>query len=155
MIQRIQSIYLLLTTAFSTVFLTGKILRFNNDLNNEFYVKLGGIFKETGTLAAEKIQNVIPVTFLLLLIPLVSFINIFVFKNRKLQMKITAGLIGLIIVMIIVLVVYSFYMIRNYNAVFSSGINLILPVLILICVFLAYRGIKKDEEIVRSYDRLR
>jgi len=91
----------------------------------------------------------------LLLIPLVSFITIFIFKNRKLQMKITEGLIGLIIIMIIVLAVCSFYMIRNYNAVFSPGIDLILPVLMLICAFLAYRGIRKDEELVRSFDRLR
>ena len=124
-------------------------------MHNQFYIKLGGIFKVTDSAVTENIEKVIPVTFLLLLIPLVSFTTIFIFKNRKLQMKITAGLIGLIIIVIIVLAVCSFYMIRNYNAVFSPGINLILPVLMLICAFLVYRGIRKDEELVKSYDRLR
>jgi len=155
MIQRIQSLYLLMTTLFSTLFLWDKILRFKDDLHNQFYIKLGGIFKVTDSAVTENIEKMIPVTFLLLLIPLVSIITIFVFKNRKLQMRITAGLTGLIIIMIIVLAVYSLYMIRNYNAVFSPGINLILPVLMLICAFLAYRGIRKDEELVRSFDRLR
>jgi len=155
MIQRIQSLYLLMTALFSTIFLWGKILRFTDNLHNEFYIKLGGIFKVTGGAVTENIEKVIPVTFLLLLIPLVSFITIFVFKNRRLQMRITAALTGLIIIMIIVLTVYTFNMIRNYNAVFSPGVNLILPVLMLIFSYLAYRGIRKDEELVRSYDRLR
>ena len=144
-----------MTTLFSTLFLWGKIVKFKGDLHNEFYIKLGGIFKVTGDAVTENIEKVIPVILLLAVIIAGSFSAIFLYKNRKLQMKITAGLIGLILILILVLAAYSIYIIKIFDAVFTPGLYLIYPVLMLVFSFLAYRGVKKDDELVKSYDRLR
>jgi len=44
---------------------------------------------------------------------------------------------------------------KEYSGGIKPGINvIILPVMLLVS-YLAYRGIKKDEDLVKSYDRLR
>ena len=100
-------------------------------------------------------EKLIPLSMLLLLIPIVSFITIFLFKNRKLQIRFTAILILLIAALILALAYYSYYVISNYNSEINPRLNLIYPLLMMVSSFLAYRSIRKDEEIVRSYDRLR
>ncbi len=83
---------------------------------------------------------------------------IFLFKNRKFQMK----LCGLVILLLAALTASVFYYIDNsgqlpalsgYASDFRPGI--IFPLVALIFVMMANRFIKKDEELVRSADRLR
>jgi hypothetical protein len=155
MIQRIQTIYLLLTTLFSIFFLGGKILKFTDEAKNFIYIGLSGLKKFNEAGGTEQISMLLPLAVLLILIPVVSIITIFLFKNRKIQIKLAAGLIFLVGLLILAIAYYTYSFSRNYNAEIQFGINLILPVLMLICSCLAYRRIKKDEEIVKSYDRLR
>jgi hypothetical protein len=44
---------------------------------------------------------------------------------------------------------------RKYDSDIVWSFWMLLPVLIPVSLFLAYRGIKKDEDLVKSYDRLR
>jgi hypothetical protein len=156
MVQRIQSLYLLLTTIFSVLFLSGNFLKFTENINNLIFINLGGIkrISEAGG-ATEHLDKLLPLAGLLLLIPLVSFLAIFLFKKRKLQLTFSITLIILILLLIFSITFYSLYIIRNYNAEIIPGYKLILPVFMLICAFLAFRGIKKDVDLIKSYDRLR
>jgi preprotein translocase subunit SecG len=52
-------------------------------------------------------------------------------------------------------VVFSYIIISKYNAAFDSWSKLLIPFIQLILTVLAYRGIKKDDNLVKSYDRLR
>lgn len=83
-------------------------------------------------------------------------INIFRYKNRKSQMS---WVIMIIILLLIIegLVFYLAMQMRNDfgHAAVSFKIPLIFPVISAILSYLGYRGIKKDEELVRSYDRIR
>ena len=155
MVQRIQSLYLLLTTIFSVLFQSGKILKFNDDAKNFLYINLGGLNRISETGGTAQLQRLLPLTGLLLLIPLVSLITIFLFKNRKLQIRFVLGLIILIILLILALAYYFYFVVLHYNAEFLPGLSLIFPILMLICACLAYRSIKKDDELVKSYNRLR
>lgn len=155
MVQRIQSLYLLLTTIFSVLFLSGNFLKFRDNINNLIFINLGGIKRISEAGGTEHLEKLLPLAGLLLLISLVSFLAIFLFKKRKLQLTFSIALIILIILLFSSIMFYSLYIIRNYNAEIIPGYKLILPVLMLICAFLAFRGIKKDVDLIKSYDRLR
>ena len=155
MIQRVQSVYLLLTTILSVLFLNNDLINFTNTSGEKLTMSLYGINKAVGGVDFLQEEKLIPLTVLLILIPVISFITIFLFKKRKLQLRLTLILIVLIVILILLLAYYSVQVINNFNAVIDTGFSLFFPFLMLLSAILAYRGIKKDEEIVKSYDRLR
>ena len=59
------------------------------------------------------------------------------------------------VVLILVSVYYSYIVISRYNTSIVAGFKMAVPVVILILSVLAYRGIRKDDNLVKSYDRLR
>jgi hypothetical protein len=155
MIQRKQSIYLLLTTALSVLFLATPIIRFADNSAVSYILGFKGLQNITATQNIDLIGKYLPLTMLLVITPVTSASAIFLYRNRKVQMKVTGLLIILILTMIALLAYYSLNISHTYNISIEPGLNMILPVLSLIFTFLAFRGIKKDEELVRSYDRLR
>jgi hypothetical protein len=155
MIQRIQSIYLFFTSLLSILFLKGSIISFIDESDNLLILSFRGLIKVATETGAEKIDQTLPLTGLLLLIPVLAFILIFFYKARKLQLRLTMVLFNLVIILILALAYYSFSIIRSFNAEIQPGINLVIPVLMLLCAFMAYRSIRKDDDLVKSYDRLR
>ena len=138
MIQRIQSIWLLLVAIFAAVtfrfpFYTGERLIDNMattfDLDARTTIWLSIITVLTGA---------------------VAFVNIFLFDNRKLQLK----LCYLGIFLSVLLIVMYFLEISN----FSKGriaLWCLFHFAILGCYILATRAIWKDEKLIKSMDRLR
>ena len=155
MIQRIQSVYLLLTTLLSALFLTGKILTFKGEKGTDFIMNIKGTWQITETGGNVMIQNQVPVLVVLILIILLSLVTIFFYKRRKLQLKLNIGVIVLIITFIGVLLFYALSIIKKYQASLVPGWKMFIPFLMILSGILTYRGIKKDEELVKSYDRLR
>lgn len=137
-----------MTTILAILFLSGNIISFEDGTS----LKIGGLVAgndETVILRAWI------VSILLLAVPILSLILIFLYKNRRLQIQVTVLLIILIIALIGSLGWYSFDYVNSTGTNFVLGYKLALPILMLIFSLLAYKGIRKDEEIVRSYDRLR
>jgi heme A synthase len=155
MVQRIQSIYLLLTTGFSVLFLSGDIIKFTDSSGNLMAIKYNGLVRYFMESAPEHPGIIFPLTALFLLIAVISLVVIFLFKNRKLQIRLTTYLLLLAILLTVAVAAVSFYVMSRYNADIVLTIKIILPLLIAICLYLAYRGIKRDEDLVKSYDRLR
>jgi len=155
MIQRIQSIYLLLTTIMSVLFLKGSFLRFINNAGSELAIDFMGINQMNNEKGFELVEQMIPLTVIFILIPLISFLAIFLFKKRRLQLRITLIVIILALLLIMIVVYYVISVIHNYQVILIPGIKMFLLPLILLFALLAYRGIRKDEDMVRSYDRLR
>ncbi len=75
---------------------------------------------------------------------------IFLYKDRKLQIKLC--LLGLLISVVIV----ALYILQ-LNKLTKSTLALfsILPFIIVICYYMAFRNIRKDEKLVKSLDKLR
>jgi ammonia channel protein AmtB len=96
-----------------------------------------------------------PVAIILILLSLFSLIAIFLFKNRKIQLIIAAGVIIMSAGLIIALAWYGFNVISDFKMNLAPGISITIPFLILVFSVLAYRGILKDDRLVKSYDRLR
>ena len=78
------------------------------------------------------------------------FIIIFLYKNRRLQLRLT---ISMLILSVLNVVVYFSRLGKfiNGDLSFSAIFALAIPVFL----FLAARGIWKDEKLVKSLDRLR
>jgi glucan phosphoethanolaminetransferase (alkaline phosphatase superfamily) len=155
MIQRIQTVYLLLTTILSVIFLNGHIIKFAGGPKNVLYVGSDGISIMDNTGGSETIWILLILTCLIILITMVSLISIFLFKKRKIQMKMAVGLITLICLLILASAVYYISVIIKYSGEIHLGMNVVIMPLMLLFSYLAYRGIKKDEELVKSYDRIR
>ena len=142
MIQRIQSLYLLLAALISAIL---------------FYIPLFEMpVSDAGTLPR---QFMITSNALLLILSsaagIFSFAVIFIFKNRSFQLK-ACRLILIVVFVMIGLLFYTSDTISNgldQKVVFKAGTYL--PLLQVVFIFLAHRAIKKDDELVRSADRLR
>jgi glucan phosphoethanolaminetransferase (alkaline phosphatase superfamily) len=150
MIQRIQTVYLSLTTLISVLFLNGGFINFSDDSGTVINFTLNGI---SGV--SEPHLQTLPVTLLIIIIPVLSLITIFLFKNRRLQLILCKTLLALISAFVLLLVFYSYIVISRYNTELVPGVKMAIPVIQFILSYLAYRGIKKDDDLVKSYDRLR
>jgi hypothetical protein len=155
MIQRIQSLYLLLTSLLSILFLSGSFLTFLNNSGTEITVNFRGIWQSAGGGNVTLLGHQIVLSVLIILISLISLTAIFFYKYRKFQIKLTIAVIFFAVASIVVIGFYSLSIIRKYNVDIIPGVKMSIPLLILIFGILAYRGIKKDEKLVKSYDRLR
>ncbi|WP_218598265.1 DUF4293 domain-containing protein [Polaribacter sp. NJDZ03] len=143
MIQRIQSIYLLLATAVSG----GLIFVFDiwSSIKEEFFAL--DLFSRDSMLL-----KVIPLLYLLSAI--VSFATIFLFKNRKLQF-VVGRLVILINLFLLGLLIYVSLTLPGEVSISEKGIGMFLPILVILLIVLANKAIKKDEDLVKSVDRLR
>ncbi len=152
MIQRIQTVYLFLSTAVmaSMLFLP---LAEMIDATGQFYVlDLYGLKEaEKGTM----VLPLMPLTFLVSVAAAVSFITIFFYRNRIMQLRLCIFNI-LLQIGYYPLFFYYYYQARNQiEAMADIKISVVFPVISIILVFLATRNIRKDELLVRSYERLR
>ncbi|WP_456376821.1 DUF4293 domain-containing protein [Lutibacter sp.] len=144
MIQRIQTVYLLIATLLSG----GLIFILNlwvNEQETKFFMM--DSFNLESTLL--KIMSV-----LFFVSAALTFIAIFQFKNRQLQFVL--GRLSILTNFIIIgIIVYFTQNLSGEIKVSEKGIGLLIPILSIVFVVIANKAIKKDEELVKSVDRLR
>ena len=144
MIQRLQSIFLLLSGA-SFFGLFGLPMASSS-------VSMEGIF-------SDQKYNLFDNPFLIGLGVaggLLAIVNIFLYKNRPLQKKLGYGVITLAFLFIITAILLVLQ--DNASEVIgeiSEGLGLGLPVFAIIFALFANRYISKDDKLVKSMDRLR
>lgn len=156
MIQRIQSVYLFLVTVLMSfmIFLPLASLGLRDGQSVVFYSY--GVNKYITQENAEMINRTLPILLLVCLTGLISFVNIFQFGKRVIQMRIC--LLNILLLAILFLLVLLYYhMVKSSLPVGDRTMKLpgIFPVLGIVLTFLAYRNIHEDEILVQSYDRLR
>lgn len=91
-----------------------------------------------------------------IILSVMALFSIFLFKNRPLQLKL--AIVGIIAsIGMIALEVYEIGQFKTTNAIVSGTYQLggLLPIFMLIFFFLAARGVRKDQQLVKSLDRLR
>lgn len=138
MIQRIQTIWLLLAAICSFLTLKLSFYSGNKLINNQ---------KQFVHMTAN--ENML-LTILSVAVGIAALILIFLYKDRKMQLRLA---IVTALVSIVNIVLY-FSAIKNYiegNYDITAIIVFLIPVFLLFAV----RGIYKDEKLVRSVDRLR
>ena len=135
MIQRIQTIWLLLAATASLLSL--KFSFYSGMLEKEGFTKFNG-------------SSVFGLLVLSVAVALVAFVAIFLYKNRKLQMQLS--LLGLLL-QLVTIVVYFLEIQKFTDGNFS--LTAILSFVIPFFFILAWIGIRKDEKLIKSMDRLR
>lgn len=142
MIQRIQSIYLAIVFALSAIL--PLVLNLWYDSKKEVYAL--ELLSDLSIIA-----KLVPVFFLIS--ALLAIVSIFKYKKRQLQF-----VLGRIIILInLFLLGILIYLSLNIPGEASSekGIGMFIPVVVILFTVLANKAIKKDEDLVKSVDRLR
>ena len=91
---------------------------------------------------------------ILLVVAVLAFGTIFLFKKRMLQIRLTIFSTILLIGYYATLVTFIF-MLKEESMTFSPSWTVCLPLVAIILNWLAIRAIGKDEVLVKAYDRLR
>ena len=168
MIQRIQSIYLLLAAALMATFLFLPIAQFNTPDGIYSFTSRGvsTVISETAPISTPESGAAIAQTevftptwgvFVLgAVIIVLALITIFLYKNRPTQARIC--------------MINAFFIVTLYIIIFLSGYTFheelaatqiswsaytVTPFVALVLDILAYKAINKDEHLVRSLDRIR
>lgn len=149
MIQRIQTIYLLAVTILMVICMCnpiGSIIAGTNEISE---------FSNLSITLPDGTVDYSPWALfaILLVVSILSFITIFLFKKRMLQIRLTIFSSVMLIGYYMALVAYIFMLAEE--ASFSPSWTICIPFIGVILNWLAIRGIGADETLVKAYDRLR
>ena len=152
MIQRSQTLFLLGAFVFSLILLTGPIARLTLE-GNEFVLKHSGLFNAEG----EKLGVALwPLSVLFISVAVLSFLNIFFYRHRMRQIRIAiflillnAGLIGMMF--------YYTFVARSQleGALVLHQWRFVIPPINIVLLYFAFRRIRRDELLVKAFDRIR
>ncbi|MFC2113693.1 DUF4293 domain-containing protein [Bacteroidota bacterium] len=152
MIQRIQTLFLLGAVVCLAMMLFLPLAEILTDTGISYTALGRGLQKEDG----ELILSTWPVFILILITAIMLTLNIFFYKNRKLQIRFCVygiilgfGMIGLL---------YYFWVVifRQLEVdTYWIRIPVVFPVVAIILTYLAFRGIRRDEILIRSIDKIR
>lgn len=118
-------------------------------LSTVFLYNLGWVGSDEGFLVGWPLFAFISLTGVL------STVAVFCYKNRRLQMRLaTAGMIFNLLWYVYYIIMYC-QMSADATHVLHLQLGAVFPLLSLIFLWLARRGVKADEKLVRSMDRIR
>lgn len=155
MIQRIQTLYLALAATLSGFLLKGPIVRLLGIENQIYELNYKGIYALENGLASNVIEKSLPLTIILIAVPVLFLLAIFLFRRRKLQLRVTVFASLLLAGAFLLLLFYIFYTGSKLEAELIFNIKLVFPFAGAIFGYLAFRNILKDELLIKSYDRIR
>ncbi|MBO7190124.1 MAG: DUF4293 domain-containing protein [Alistipes sp.] len=154
MIQRIQSLYLLLATALMGVALLAPVASFTVSTGDVFTLSAFSLSS-----VAES-QSTIWMGILMVVATVLPLVTLFLFKRRMLQVRLCAVEIVLLLGCIAFEAIY--FWLSGANALEELvvehrhlGWAAIMPIVSLVFTALAARATFKDEVMVRSFDRIR
>jgi sugar phosphate permease len=111
------------------------------------------LFKENTdqwVMAFERLEVLVPVV----LISLGALFCIFLYKKRQNQFVLNR-LLMILNLFLLGFFVYRSLILSGETAVSEKGIGMLIPIFSIVFLVLANRSIKKDEDLVKSVDRLR
>ena len=163
MLQRIQTLYLFL------IFTIDTLLIIANPIYAEFQMKAGldptSVLMQFWNQVSLYVNLECPIfsykflnLMLMVVIAIGAIYTIFLFKNRKLQLKISKLLVLLNLTFLIVLLVDFYLTKKQFTALLSIntlGFQILWPVLMVVFAILALIGIRSDDKLVQSMDRIR
>jgi hypothetical protein len=152
MIQRIQSLYLLAVAALMATAIFTPLAYFAAGVEEyKLYA-----FSLQG---AQESYSTIYMGVIVALAAIIPFVNIFLFKNRLLQIRLCAVELMLLVGSAIFMAIYYFLSNRMFSQLEFSAhgfhIAIIFPLIALVLDYLALRAIFRDEMLVKSLDRIR
>jgi len=155
MLQRIQTIWLFLAGVSIFLLFLFPYLQILNANGTAKVIQVTGVFENIGGQVVST-RGFTGLTIATVLLGLLPFLVIFFYANRKRQ-------IALCYVTIVAILGFSFWLVQTAKSVIGDiqlqiqnyGIGIILPSLSVLFIILALRGIRNDEKLIKSADRLR
>ena len=156
MIQRIQSLYLLIASLLTGSLFFTEFARFLDDEGFIYVLKYRGLFN-IGVEEHEMkcVFTCIIIASLLIITTISLLTTILVYKKRMIQLLLCRINIGLLICLLGMILYRCFDAKNTLDAQLSFSWVLIFPVISVVLVILAMGGIRKDEALIRSLDRIR
>lgn len=154
MIQRIQSIFLLLASGSAFSLFLDPMSFFTVDTTTD----LQGIAASSMADGVFNIHDNIIMLILVGIMGVLALVAIFLFRNRKLQMTVSRVVIVASILMMVltgVLFYQDYQRMQTVDYVIDGEFGLLAPLASIIFTILALVFIRKDDKLVRSMDRLR
>jgi hypothetical protein len=155
MIQRIQSIYLLLASL--VIFLLFLFPMVHNVYVNGVpsTISVSGVIQDVNGQQAHT-QSFIALIAATAIVAIIPLILIFLYKNRKQQITLCYGYI-------VVVIGYTFWISQTVKGLVGDvelktsnfGIGALLSSVSIVLTILAFKAIQRDEKLVKSADRLR
>jgi hypothetical protein len=157
MIQRIQSVYLLLAVlSLGAMFFFPLASFIGGDKDQLVYFVYELISKVPDSIPSVPFYFVYPILGITILTILLSLFAIVQFKNRGAQLKMIRGAILLILVMIGVFFFYCSPLLEEASGTLTEyEIGSYMPLVALMFLILANRGVIHDINLLRAADRLR
>lgn len=161
MIQRIQTVYLLLVVILSFVCLVSQIGYITN--GDETVATFSNFtFSSFGAFASYTSVGPYALGVLLIIVILLSLLSIMLFRKRMRQLRLVIISNILLFGYVATYVLFAYFYNENMQLVqpsaplsFHIRLTTLFPVICFILNYLAIHGIRKDEALVRSLDRLR
>lgn len=154
MVQRIQTIYLLLASMLLLAMLYFPLVKYSNGITEYLFNSYG--VREISTNSVIGSITVIPMVALTVVIIALICVSVFMYRNRKRQMLM--GNLNLLLLTGLVVFIF-YYSDKAVDAIGATETNyqpaMVLPFLAMVLIFLAIKAIRKDEALVRSSDRIR
>ncbi len=154
MIQRIQTVYLALATLLTSLLVKGHIVKLVGPGGEDFRLIYKGLYDYSGTVP-DIVMKSLPLALLTVAVAIMFFMAIFLYKRRKLQIRLTLLTTLLNLGILLLVLFYTFYTGSKLEAQYIFNIKMVFPLASSVLGYLAFRGILKDELLVRSYDRIR
>ena len=155
MLQRVQTIWLFFATAAIFCLFLFPYLQVLNADGTGKALKVTGVYQDINGQVVQT-EPFLALTIATVILGLIPFVIIFFYRDRKRQITICY-------LAILAILGYSFWLVQTAKDVLGNitlqagnyGIGVILPSLAILFIILALRGIRNDEKLVRSADRLR
>ena len=149
MIQRIQSVYLLVVSILMVICMcnpVGSIIANTNEISEfgNLFITLPDGTKDYAPWA---------LFVILLVVAVLAFVTIFLFKKRMLQNRLT--IFSSVVLIGYYLVMAALIFMTAEETSFTPSWTICLPFIGIVLNWLAIRGIGADEALVKAYDRLR
>jgi peptidoglycan/LPS O-acetylase OafA/YrhL len=152
MLQRTQTLFLLGVFILSLFMLTGTLTGFSVD-GSTFVLKHTGLFdSDQGNMGVATW----PLSALFIAVALLAFLNIFFYRHRARQMRIAVFLILLNAGMVGMMFFYTLLAKGQLeDAIVLHKWRFIVPPINMILLYFAFRRIRRDELMVKAFDRIR
>ena len=152
MLQRSQTLFLLGAFVLSLLLLTGPIARLTLE-GNEFVLRHSGLFDAAGEKTGVATW---PLSVIFISVVVLNFLDIFFYRHRMRQMRIAIFLI-LLNAGIIAMMFYYTWVARNQmeGALVLHQWRFVIPPINIILLYFAFRRIRRDELMVKAFDRIR
>lgn len=152
MIQRIQTIYLLISLIAWSFLFFSPFISFTNEAGGAWSLFAHGI-KEADS--GKMVLETVPLLAFFALVEMFTLVSIFAFRKQDRQLRIT---LLTIILQFLSYGIIALYAIEGKKLLGAHSVIILataIPLVAGLCSWLAYRGIRKDIGLLKSLDRLR